>query len=783
MAEGERLFSSSSTSSIETRAWLAFPQLAADAPDLPALAAVTTKTIGQMIPAGVALLLSWAHDYSAVRILAAYGLAPEAHAALIGRVIAAAELRHVDVFLRGGSIPPGAEFVLDVAFDAAAGKADADLRAVPIMVRGKTAGTLLVRGGNSEIPEPTFVRLEHIVVQYALAVDNLLLKEDRRVRDDYLRRETAVLHALAGGEAFEKILRGVAEAIDSYTNGHCAIVLVDHRDASVRVQAAPSLPAALSSAIEIAPIANPSRSSPTTVTTVPDLAAREQSGIAAAALRSGLRASVSVPIPDGTKTNVQGTLDVYYPSPHDPDERELEVLDHAAQLIRISLDKSAVAGGMGRAAQHDALTELPDRLLFIATVERAITRPREMPVAVALLDVDDFTSINERLGHAAADDLLAEIARRLRGCLRPGETAGRFGGDEFAVLIVDADASAAEAVAARMLAAVAEPVSLNGKKVCARTSIGIAIGRGSEDDAEALIRCADAAMRTAKRDGKACIRIFDEAMHAEIRQRLDIEEDLPGAIDRNELVVHYQPVVMLHTGRVVDVEALVRWRHPRLGTVPPGRFIPVAEERGIISAIGAWVLRRALSQLQSWRTNIPDAAPRRVAVNVSARQLTDGDLVGDIKTALLETGLHGSDLTLEITETLLMEDIRTAKEKLRALRDLGVHIAVDDFGSGYASLSYLKQFPIDILKIDRGIIADIDGPPEASALPHAIVKLGHSLRMRIVAEGIERIPQRDRLIELGCALGQGYLFSKPLAAPELEDFLRESGLYDASESL
>jgi diguanylate cyclase (GGDEF)-like protein len=403
-----------------------------------------------------------------------------------------------------------------------------------------------------------------------------------------------------------------------------------------------------------------------------------------------------------------------------------------------------------------------------------------MPVAVALLDVDDFTSINESLGHAAADDLLTEIARRLRDCLSPVETAGRFGGDEFAVLFVDADASAAEAAAARMLSAVAEPVLLDGKKVSVHASIGIATGRGSEDEVEALIRRADAAMRSAKQDGKACIRVFDEAMHAEIRERLDLEEDLPRAIDRNELDVHYQPVVTLHTGRVVEVEALVRWHHPTLGTVPPGRFIPVAEERGLITTIGAWVLRQALNQLRSWRTNIPDAAPRRVAVNVSARQLADGDLVDDIKAALVETGLHGSDLTLEITETLLMEDTRTAKEKLRALRDLSVHIAVDDFGSGYASLSYLKQFPIDILKIDRSIIDDIDGPPEASGLPHAIVKLGNSLRMRVVAEGIERIAQRDRLIELGCALGQGYLFSKPLAAPELEDFLRDSAWYNAA---
>lgn len=631
------------------------------------------------------------------------------------------------------------------------------------------------------VPEPTFLRLEHILAHYALGLDNLILRRDR-IHDDYLRRETALLHGLARNDSLEKILLGVAEAVESYTSGHCVLLIRDQRQASVGVKAAPSLPATVLSVLKsasAAPGAFGATGPPTEVTIVPDLAAREDSDMAATALRSGLRAWISIPIPDAAGTKVHGSLDVYYPATHDPDERELEILDRAVQLVRIGLGRPFLAGGVWQPAQQDALTKLPNRLLFIATVEQALARPT-MPVAVALLDVDDFTSINESLGHAAADDLLTEIARRLRDCLSLVETAGRFGGDEFAVLFVDADASAAEAAAARMLSAVAEPVLLDGKKVSVHASIGIATGRGSEDEVEALIRRADAAMRSAKQDGKACIRVFDEAMHAEIRERLDLEEDLPRAIDRNELDVHYQPVVTLHTGRVVEVEALVRWHHPTLGTVPPGRFIPVAEERGLITTIGAWVLRQALNQLRSWRTNIPDAAPRRVAVNVSARQLADGDLVDDIKAALVETGLHGSDLTLEITETLLMEDTRTAKEKLRALRDLSVHIAVDDFGSGYASLSYLKQFPIDILKIDRSIIDDIDGPPEASGLPHAIVKLGNSLRMRVVAEGIERIAQRDRLIELGCALGQGYLFSKPLAAPELEDFLRDSAWYNAA---
>lgn len=754
------------------------PRLLADASDARSLAAIVVDAVGGVVPGARLAFLVWSADASSARVVAVRGHG--ASGALLERDISAVEFHDADLFLRGGRV---SRATANVAGDPILGAlaASGSAAALPLTISDRTLGTLVVALGEGDVEDDVVARLRPMVDHAAVALDNLLLREEQHATAEYLRADTLLLRSLAAGAPLGTTLLHLAEAVERYTGGQCAIMVVDPIDESLDVAAAPSLPARFTSLLRNRPMMAPASPSGTAAHTgapmlIADFAAREHSDIAAAAMRHGLRACVSVPIPDAANNVVRGTIDLYYGAPHEPDARERDLLDRAVHMAAIALDRSALAREVERVGLHDALTSLPNRTLFVDTVQQALARGNgsPAPVAIAVLDIDDFKSVNDGLGHSAGDDLLTTVARRLRACLRPGDTAARLGGDEFALLLENSDAETAEAVSTRVLGALEDPISLRGTDVPVQASIGIAAGPTADDAAEDVLRRADAAMRAAKADGKGCIKVFDESMHAEIEDRLAIQEDLPGVIERGELTVHYQPVVALHTHRIVEVEALVRWNHPTRGLVPPGRFIPIAEERGMIGKIGSWVLREALGQLRAWRATIPDAAPRRVGVNLSAAQLTHGDLVGEVKSALVETGLHGSDLTLEITETLLMEDTRAASEKLRALGDLGIHIAVDDFGSGYASLSYLKQFPIDVLKIDRDIIADVDGPPEESGLPHAIVKLGQSLGMRIVAEGIERAPQRDRLADLGCDLGQGYLFSKPLPAGDLGRFLLDA---------
>jgi diguanylate cyclase (GGDEF)-like protein/PAS domain S-box-containing protein len=419
-------------------------------------------------------------------------------------------------------------------------------------------------------------------------------------------------------------------------------------------------------------------------------------------------------------------------------------------------------------AFHDTVTGLPNRALFADRVEHALARAvREgTSIAVIFLDLDDFKTINDSLGHAAGDEVLKHVGARLQETVRATDTAARFGGDEFAILLEDVgDPATAIDLAERLVEGFEMPIAVVDKDLSVRASIGIALsGADAEQtprDADELIRNADAAMYICKRDGKGGYRVFEAAMHERVLERLELRLELQRAIDEGQFELHFQPVVRLRDGRVAGMEALVRWHHPTRGLVQPGQFIPLAEEMGVIVDLGRWVTREACHQAAQLHASGEAGPDFTISVNLSVRQLQHPDVVADVRAALESSGIDPRVLVLEITESVMMADYQLARRRLGQLKDLGVRIAMDDFGTGYSSLSYLSRFPVDILKMDRSFLAS-DASPQAADLAAAIISLGESLKLEVVAEGIELPGQYDSLRELGCDLGQGFLIARPM---------------------
>ncbi|MEK7322101.1 MAG: EAL domain-containing protein [Pseudomonadota bacterium] len=455
-----------------------------------------------------------------------------------------------------------------------------------------------------------------------------------------------------------------------------------------------------------------------------------------------------------------------------PLKDEKGIISHFVSTGRDITERMRTQERLQFLAHHDVLTELPNRSLFLDRLKQSLAYARwhERLVAVLFLDIDRFKNINDTLGHEAGDCLLQELAVRLGGCLRERDTVARFGGDEFVILLNDvAVASDVNLLAQKILDVLKPPFSINETSLHITASIGISLFPGDGEDSGSLLRNADNAMYRAKELGRNNYQFYSSEMGARALARLTLENSLRRALERNEFVLHYQPQVDARNGQVVGVEALLRWQHPEFGLMPPVDFVPLLEETGLIVPVGQWVLQTACEQLAQWRQQ--GWPSLRMAVNISSRQFEHASLPGTVADALSSCGLAAADLELEITESILMHQGPATASALEALTGLGVRIGMDDFGTGYSSLGYLRRFPIDTLKIDRSFIRDIPGDPEDAAITHAIIVMGQSLKLELVAEGVETAEQRAFLLSHQCYLMQGYFFSQPLPPEGLTRYL------------
>jgi len=449
-----------------------------------------------------------------------------------------------------------------------------------------------------------------------------------------------------------------------------------------------------------------------------------------------------------------------------------QVLNYVGIEVDIS-ERHAAQERIRQLAYYDPLTGLPNRTLLEDRVGQALVAAERdgKQAAILFIDLDHFKKINDSLGHFSGDQMLVQVAQRLLACLRRMDTVARLGGDEFVVLLSEVTLAGATDVARKILASVARPYAIEGHELSVTPSLGISLFPQDGSDFEALLKHADTAMYQAKESGRNAYQFFASEMNVVALERLVLENSLRQGLERGEFVLYYQPQVDANSGRIIGAEALIRWRHPQIGMISPGKFISVAESTGLIVPIGEWVLREACCQNRAWQ--LAGLAPICVAVNISAPQFRDGRLEDSVREVLAETGLAPACLELELTEGTVMSDADATVGTLRRLSMLGVKLAIDDFGTGYSSLSYLKRFPIDKLKIDQSFVRDIVTDPDDWAIATAVISMGHSLRLRVIAEGVERVEQLAMLRRQGCDEVQGYYFSVPLPAREFAVLLQQ----------
>ncbi len=603
----------------------------------------------------------------------------------------------------------------------------------------------------------------------------------RRQAEDLLAEQADLLEAIARGAPLEITLQKITQMIEHSIDGALGAVGMLDSDGAIRVRAAPSLPRKIVTLLdELSPRSDPAR----------DLRAGEGfqeldlvsdprfSGIDVFAEHE-LRVCRAAPLFAPGSGELLGSLTVFFrrTDPLEPIERDL--LGRAMNLAAIAIERRRFESTLEYQALYDGLTGLPNRSLLHSRIHDALDRAARLRTGVAVLfiDLDRFKVINDSVGHALGDQLLQLVAERLRGPLRPGDTLGRFGGDEFMIVcnrIRDEDA-AAEA-ARKFSAVLTEPFRLGGGEIHVTASMGIAFTNDPSEKPESLIRNADVAMYRAKDQGRNQFVVFQENRDRLKVEQLALEQALRAAIDSGEFELHFQPVVDLRDGAMAHAEALVRWRRPGHGMVMPGVFIPLAEETGLIVPLGWWVLQQACEEAARWPI-LPDGRKVQIAVNLSARQLASPDLIEVVQAALERTGVSPDRLCFEITESDLVHDVEHAVNALNRLKALGVKIAIDDFGTGYASLDYIRHFTMaDYLKIDRSFVDGVekDGSQEA-AIVSAAISMAKSLGLKVVAEGVETLFQMEALRDLDCDLAQGYLFSKPVPVEDAIELMLAQG--------
>ncbi len=613
---------------------------------------------------------------------------------------------------------------------------------------------------------------------------------ERKRAEALLTAEKEVLEMVVCGSPLKAALGVLARHVE-VLSGHmfCAILFREEGDGAPVCATGPSLPAALFDGI-----VERSRSAVTAV--FADIEARKEpqqhglsdefSGViedvgvnpawagyreATATLNIATCFAVSVMSSTG---ELQGLIVAHYRAPSDQSPHDRELIWVAAHLTSIAIERRHAETRLRLLAHYDTLTLLPNRDLFRDRLNQALSHAdRHKKLAgLMFIDLDRFKMVNDTLGHDAGDLLLREISARLRACVREEDTVARLGGDEFTVVLEQIGKPGdAAVVAAKIVEALAPPVHLDGHEAFVTPSIGITIYPNDSGNAENLLKNADTAMYHAKEEGGNGYRFFSPEMNALAAGRLQMESGLRRALEREEFVVWYQPKLDLDSDRVVGAEALLRWQHPERGIVPPGEFIPILEETGLIEQVGLWVMKEVCRQMLAWR----EAAlpPLNVAVNLSGRQLQRNNLAATIAGILAETGLPPEHLELEVTESMLMQDREYAADMLTKIRAAGVaHISVDDFGTGYSSLSYLKRFPIDALKLDKSFVDGLPTDEDDVAIARAVIALAHSLKLRVIAEGVETAEQLAFLRENGCDVIQGYFISRPLPAADFASFVR-----------
>ncbi|MBT2655282.1 EAL domain-containing protein [Bacillus sp. ISL-18] len=590
-----------------------------------------------------------------------------------------------------------------------------------------------------------------------------------------------VLEMIAKGSPFSDVLDRINYLVESVTKGACSILLTDETGTFLKHGSSPSLPLEYSNYIKRVPIGPKVGSCGTSAyfkrrIIVTDIASDPLwNDYKHNALKHGLRACWSSPVYD-TDQQVIGVFGIYFDQANAPKEGDLQIIERATYLTSLAIQHYRAVEKINFMAFHDDLTGLPNRRLFNQRVNQAIEREVKDPkkgLALLFIDLDRFKLINDSLGHGVGDQLLREVGGTLQSCIRKQDIVARQGGDEFTILLDEVSKQQIISTSQAILEKLSQPFFICGHEIFITPSIGISLYPPDGVDAEELIRKADIAMYKVKHEGRNNFKFYEPIFDNKTNDRLELENELRKALDKEEFILHYQPIIDLSTDKLAGVEALIRWIHPQHGQVPPDHFIPIAEDTGMIVKIGEWVLRTACEHWNNLKKRgilLPT-----ISVNISIRQFYQPNLISMIASILKETNMEPKHLTIEITESMTM-DVERALTILNHLKCLGVNISIDDFGTGYSSLSYLKAFPIDFLKIDKSFIRDMPKSKGDENIATTILLMARNLGLSVIAEGVETAEQLEVLRRFECGRAQGYLFSRPLATEPLEKFLFQQKL-------